>query len=780
MDDFMAVTGGTFKSFVHPCDEEKVEKDIERQISSGADVFDYVNYRIVTKDETVKTVEEFGHRLQVPGIGPVFYVFFLDSSARYVLHDIDGITGLPGQTRFLKEASLLLSLSGETERKVMLYMNIRNFRMFNLLYSSRRGNEFLEKTALILKDTFPDALISRFSDDHFAILTGRTGVEEKIDRAYEKIMALREDVDLAVKFGLYVIVDGSMKPEIACDLAKTAADSIKDNYQLHLQVYTDKIGKKAFIKSYVMDHLQEAMDKKYIQIYLQPVIRTISGTLASVEALSRWNDPTLGMISPGTFIPLLEESRQIKKLDLYVLEEICRLYRFQVDHGKTVIPASFNLSRIDFFQGSIFEEVEEIRERYQVPRNMLYVEVTESAFVHEGDVIRNEIDRFRAAGYEVWMDDFGSGYSSLNTLKDYSFDEIKIDMAFLSKFTDKSKDILKAIVRMAKGIGIHTLVEGVETEEQRNFICSIGCELIQGYYYGKPMPFAEFKHVRREKGWQVETPQLRRYYGSIGGVDFLTDKSMAVAEFTKNRIHYLFANKEFRNTLKSAGLESLKHSEDFINAMADPISKNLGSFMKDIALSHTDKSLTYTENGQYMKLDAKYMAADGGRHLAVLHLSNITIHKAEETMGALDWVTRNLFYLYQTVSLVDPENNTAIPLVNNTPYREYFFRRRAGIREMVLQYADTIIHPDDRKRFMEFNDLSSILERVKRDPFGTIIGCFRTLGNDHKYHWDIHSILPVRRKGKVYLLYTIRNSPLDEKEFRKPLLSLLSHLPTDK
>ena len=143
-------------------------------------------------------------------------------------------------------------------------------------------------------------------------------------------------------------------------------------------------------------------------------------------------------------------------------------------------------------------------------------------------------------------------------------------------------------------------------------------------------------------------------------------------------------------------------------------------------------------------------------------------------------MTSNLFYLYHTVSLVDPENNTAIPLVNNTPYREYFFRRRAGIREMVEQYAAAIIHPDDRKRFMEFNDLSSILERVKRDPFGTIIGCFRTLGNDHKYHWDIHSILPVRRKGKVYLLYTIRNSPLDEKEFRKPLLALLSHLPTDK
>lgn len=221
MDDFMAVTGGSFRSLVHPGDAEKVEKDIERQISSGTNVFDYVNYRILTKEGTEKTVEEFGHRIHVPGVGPLFYVFFLDSDAKYVLHDIDGITGLPGQTRFLKEAALRLAFSPSSAgRPVMLYMNIRNFRMFNLLYSSRRGNEFLKKAALILKSTFPQALISRFSDDHFAILTEETSVHERIDRAFREIMSLREDVDLAVKFGLYYIDDACTKPETACDLAK--------------------------------------------------------------------------------------------------------------------------------------------------------------------------------------------------------------------------------------------------------------------------------------------------------------------------------------------------------------------------------------------------------------------------------------------------------------------------------------------------------------------------------------------------------------------------------
>ena len=169
-----------------------------------------------------------------------------------------------------------------------------------------------------------------------------------------------------------------------------------------------------------------------------------------MEALSRWMDPQKEKINPGVFVPLLEDSRQVRKLDMYVLEEICRLYQRQKEQGKILIPVSFNLSRGDFFQGSVFDEVEEIRKRYQVPRNMLYVEITESLLVYEGDVLYQEIERFRQAGYEVWMDDFGSGYSSLNTLKNYSFDEIKIDMAFLSHFTDKSQNIIQAIIRMAK------------------------------------------------------------------------------------------------------------------------------------------------------------------------------------------------------------------------------------------------------------------------------------------------------------------------------------------
>ena len=773
MDDFMAVTGGTFKSFVHPCDAEKVEKDIERQISSGADVFDYVNYRIVTKDGTVKTVEEFGHRLQVPGIGPVFYVFFLDSSARYVLHDIDGITGLPGQTRFLKEASLLLSLSGEPERKVMLYMNIRNFRMYNLLYSSQRGNEFLQETARILKTAFPDALISRFSDDHFAILTGRAGVEEKIGRAYDKIMALREDVDLAVKFGLYVIVDGSMKPEIACDLAKAAADSIKDNYQLHMQVYTDKIGKKAFIKSYVMDHLQEAMDKKYIQIYLQPVIRTISGTLCSAEALSRWIDPVYGLLSPADFIPALEESRQIQKLDLYVLEEICRTYRSRVDKGLPVIPISFNLSRIDFYSGSIFEEVDAIVRKYQVPHCMIHVEITESVFVKDGVSISTQIDKFRDAGFEMWMDDFGSGYSSLNVLKDYHFDEIKIDMAFLSSFTQKAKDIIKSTVRMAKDIGIHTLVEGVETEEQMRFIRSIGCEKIQGWYYGRPMPLSELESCIREKGWILEDRALKNYYNPLGSVDFLTDESMALVEMNEGKLSYLFANHKFRQALVSGGSSTPLHSARELNSSSSSLGRNIRAFFMNILRTGQDQTLTYPKNNRYMHLTGRHISTLAGkdRHLFRVNLSNITISPETGEADTMDDILRNLYYLYQSITVVNLKDDTATPIIANTPFRQYLSEKTKGL-ESLRQAAESQIHPDDRPRYRRFTERQHLYQLLKEDPGGTAVSLFRTLGEDEKYHWSVHTIMAVPNTGFMTFLYAIKRSFMNYKDFREPMLEI--------
>ena len=516
------------------------------------------------------------------------------------------------------------------------------------------------------------------------------------------------------------------------------------------------------LRQYIQTHIDEALEKGWIRLYYQPVVRALSRTLAGYEALARWQDPVRGLISPAAFIPALEEIHAIHKLDLYMVDQICSLYGPRNNLGFPTVPISFNLSRLDFFDCDIHAEISRRVDRAGVPHGNLAIEITESVFVQDTSRIAPILDQFRQDGYSLWMDDFGSGYSSLNTLKDYTFDEIKIDMAFLSQFTEKSQDIIRAIVRMAKEIGIHTLMEGVETREQAEFARAIGCELLQGYYFGKPMALPELKHVRRKKHWEEETPQLRQYYGSLGAIDFLTDKSMAIVEFSRKHYHYLFANEEFRETLRSVGRNSLEEAESIITGSSGPIGRNLWNFMEDLLHTRTGKTLTYTENGQYLKLDARRLASNGENHLFLCHLTNISINTEEEDIGNLDWATRNILYLYQNISLLDEEKDEAVPILMNSPYRQYIFEKRKGLQAMIQEYARHLIYPEDRQRFLEFNDRSTLQDRIRKNPAGTVSGFFRTLGNDWKYHWDVHSIFPVSREGKKYMLYTTRHSPMED------------------
>ena len=245
----------------------------------------------------------------------------------------------------------------------------------------------------------------------------------------------------------------------------------------------------------MISHIDDAIANGYIKIYYQPVVRTITETFCGMEALARWIDPQYGFLNPGVFIGALEDSRQIHKLDSHVVELVCKEMRTELDNGRPMVPVSFNLSRLDFVGCNIFEVVERALAQYGIDHELIRVEITESIMASD-TYIQREIERFRLAGYEVWMDDFGSGYSSLNTLKDYKFDELKIDMAFLSNLNDISRIIISSMVRMAKCLGLKTLAEGVETQEQMDFLKEIGCEKAQGYYYGKPQPLADtMKHM---------------------------------------------------------------------------------------------------------------------------------------------------------------------------------------------------------------------------------------------------------------------------------------------
>ena len=330
------------------------------------------------------------------------------------------------------------------------------------------------------------------------------------------------------------------------------------------------------LDQFILENFDTALSAGHIQVYYQPVIRTISGQLCSFEALARWIDPVRGMLPPDAFIPVLEQAKRIHRLDSFVIETVCRRIRQSVENNQTPIPVSINLSRMDFTHCDIFSVVDENARAFHIPHDFLYIEITESVLAEQEGQMRDVVERFRKAGYQIWMDDFGSGYSSLNMLKDYSFDELKLDMRFLSSFNQRSRRILTSVIQMAKEIDIHTLAEGVETEEQFSYLRNIGCEKVQGFYFGKPMPYEAALDALREKGITVELPRHRKYYDDIGKVNFLSavpfmtkaerdalktarqlnSIPLAVAEGRRDSFSILFYNTAFEQTAESTGMVS--------------------------------------------------------------------------------------------------------------------------------------------------------------------------------------------------------------------------------
>ncbi len=254
-------------------------------------------------------------------------------------------------------------------------------------------------------------------------------------------------------------------------------------------------------KQYIVNNIDLAIENGYIKVFYQPVVSTKNGCICGLEALARWQDPTYGLLSPGAFISILEEYRQIYKLDRYVVEQVCRDYRESVEKGEPFAPVSLNISRLDFEMCDIVGHLNEQAKKYNVPLNYLEVEITESALSDKDELLIDAIQTLHETGYNIRLDDFGSGYSSLNVLKDYHFDVLKIDMKFLSGFdsNEKTTKIINNIVMLTQQLSMVSLTEGVETKEQFDFLKSIGCDRAQGYLFGKPTPIDILRQRIRNK-----------------------------------------------------------------------------------------------------------------------------------------------------------------------------------------------------------------------------------------------------------------------------------------
>ena len=408
----------------------------------------------------------------------------------------DTITGLLSFEYFtLQVREKIAEYKIERGNSVYLFINITNFKVYNDQKGFKKGNEFLKTVGQIISDVFNEnSLITRQSDDHFVVFTTNLKVQDKIFEVARRVEETDPEIKPSIKVGAAEVYDPREDPHYAVEKARYAYAELKRMSTTKIILfYDDKMHDNYLMNQYIVTHIDEAINNGYLKAYYQPVVWSKGRTLCGVEALARWIDPKYGFLSPGKFIPVLENNQLVYKLDKEILRIVCADIRHNMDKGLPVLPVSINFSRADFGIIDIVEVVNEVVDQYQVPHELLHVEITESALTNEVDLLKNTINRLHAKGFATWLDDFGSGYSSFNVLKDFDFDVLKLDMAFLVGFNgnEKAKALIKSVISLADQIGMKTLCEGVETDEQAKFLEEVSCGRLQGYLYGKPLSYDE-------------------------------------------------------------------------------------------------------------------------------------------------------------------------------------------------------------------------------------------------------------------------------------------------
>ena len=436
----------------------------------------------------------------------------------------DPLTGLPNLNYFHEFADERVRVLHVQEKKpVLLFADVYSMQSYNNRYGVQEGDELLRLVGASLKEAFPGALVVRGAIDRFALITELTSPEAitaGIEKANARIKSEAKGITTGIRVGICEIGENQSATE-ALDHARHALRRINNDMTRTWAFFSRAADERYWQKRYIIENIDRALEKHWIKVYYQGITRVSSQKIAAMEALARWVDPVRGIISPADFIPTLQEYHQLYKLDLYMLEQVCREIPQRHENGLPIVPVSVNFSRQDFDHVDIVGCMNTFYEKYELSRyvgkDSLIVEITEQDMATGAERFREQLRRIQEDGYGLWLDDFGSGYSAINMFSQFQFDLVKFDMELLRHLEDNggiNRVILRELVQVAKKLGLHTLIEGLEDTDQLGFVRGIECELAQGYYYSRPEPLDDL--LFRIRGGQpvkdYETPEERAVF----------------------------------------------------------------------------------------------------------------------------------------------------------------------------------------------------------------------------------------------------------------------------
>lgn len=409
----------------------------------------------------------------------------------------DALTGMWNRDFFFEVAEKEISENPDISY-IMIASNVHEFMMFNEILGMKTGDDVLISIANGYQEKKREHWhIGRIAGGRFAMIMPKADFEEeKFSNFAQEILGKRGySLKVHVYFGIYEVVDYKLSPNEMYARAYMALESIKGNLNYHVAYFDEKIRRDRLKELITVDELEKAMKEREFVVFLQPQMDSVTNKVVGSEALVRWMSKTKGMVPPMEFIPLLENNGMITKLDYYVWEEVCRILKRWKEEGHTERTISVNISAKDFYLTDLYGNITGLVEKYGISPRNIKLEITETAFVLDVFEQASLVNRFRDYGFTIEIDDFGSGYSTLNSLKDIDVDVLKLDMKFFERSANpmKAKKIVESVIALAYNLNMPVVAEGVEKEEDVKQLQNIGCDIIQGYYYAKPMPVEDFE-----------------------------------------------------------------------------------------------------------------------------------------------------------------------------------------------------------------------------------------------------------------------------------------------
>lgn len=442
------------------------------------------------------------------------FIKLRETSALVNLFKYDRLTGYYSKDYFYQKVRNLLDDNPDNDY-IILCSNIENFKIYNDSYGWAAGDQLLVKHADLLRRRVGEGIIcGRYGADRLLLCIDKN-LHKKLDEKFAKLsnQSCHDKIEnMSVKFGVYEITDRSLPVEQMCDRALLAVDTVKGIYNTFIAEYKDDMRSQLLREKDITDVMEDSLQAGHFKVFFQPKYNLKDDKVVGAEALVRWNHPELGFLSPGEFIPLFEKNGFIHKLDYYVWETVCKKLHEWKEKNIPVVPISVNVSRADIFQDNLLDLFKKLVSDYQIDPSLLHLEITESAYTESQVNIIETVEEFRKLGFVIEMDDFGSGYSSLNMLSQMSIDILKLDMAFIRSEISKpiERRLINDIVNMAHRMNLQVVAEGVETEDHRDRLRTIGCDYAQGYYYAKPMPENDFEQIISTAGHVDSTAYKNR------------------------------------------------------------------------------------------------------------------------------------------------------------------------------------------------------------------------------------------------------------------------------